>query len=110
MRSIDPDIWIKALFNSIESLNDDANDITDNIVISDVRYPNEVKAIHYRNGIVIRIERQLKLIDNNGRDDQHPSEISLDDFDSFDFIYENNGTEQEMFDNVLKFIKDKYDI
>jgi hypothetical protein len=30
---------------------------TDNIVISDVRFPNEIKAIHNAGGIVVRIKR-----------------------------------------------------
>ena len=30
---------------------------TDNIVISDVRFPNEIKAIHNAGGIVIRVKR-----------------------------------------------------
>ena len=44
------DIWIASLENRIRKT-------TDNIVISDVRFPNEVKAIRSSGGIVVRIQR-----------------------------------------------------
>jgi hypothetical protein len=44
------DIWIASLENKMRKT-------TDNIVISDVRFPNEIKAIHNAGGKVIRIKR-----------------------------------------------------
>lgn len=44
------DIWIASLENKMRKT-------TDNIVISDVRFPNEVTAIHNAGGLVIRIKR-----------------------------------------------------
>lgn len=44
------DIWIASLENKMRKT-------TDNIVISDVRFPNEIKAIHDAGGIVVRIKR-----------------------------------------------------
>lgn len=44
------DIWIASLENKIRKTGD-------NIVISDVRFPNEIKAIHNAGGIVIRVRR-----------------------------------------------------
>ena len=44
------DIWIASLENKLRSS-------TDNIVISDVRFPNEIKAIHNAGGKVIRVKR-----------------------------------------------------
>ena len=44
------DIWIASLENEMRKT-------TDNIVISDVRFPNEIKAIHNAGGIVVRIKR-----------------------------------------------------
>ena len=44
------DIWIASLENKMRKT-------TDNIVISDVRFPNEIKAIHSAGGIVVRIKR-----------------------------------------------------
>jgi len=44
------DIWIASLENKLRNSQD-------NIVISDVRFPNEIKAIHNSGGKVIRIKR-----------------------------------------------------
>ena len=44
------DIWIASLENKMRKTGD-------NIVISDVRFPNEILAIHNAGGIVVRIKR-----------------------------------------------------
>ena len=44
------DIWIASLENKMRKTGD-------NIVISDVRFPNEIKAIHNAGGKVVRIQR-----------------------------------------------------
>lgn len=44
------DIWIASLENKLRNTND-------NIVISDVRFANEIKAIHNADGIVVRVKR-----------------------------------------------------
>lgn len=44
------DIWIASLENKLRKTED-------NIVISDVRFPNEIQAIHNQGGIVARIKR-----------------------------------------------------
>lgn len=44
------DIWIASLENKMRKTRD-------NIVISDVRFPNEIKAIHNAGGLVVRIKR-----------------------------------------------------
>jgi hypothetical protein len=44
------DIWIASLENKMRKTND-------SIVISDVRFPNEIKAIHNAGGVVIRTKR-----------------------------------------------------
>jgi hypothetical protein len=44
------DIWIASLENKLRKTKD-------NIVISDVRFPNEIEAIHNAKGLVVRIKR-----------------------------------------------------
>jgi hypothetical protein len=48
--SFHDDIWIASLENKMRKTSD-------NIVISDVRFPNEIKAIHNAGGIVVRVKR-----------------------------------------------------
>jgi len=51
MRRIAPDIWIRNV------LDDHPRPSADVLLISDVRYPNEVKAIRDRGGIVVKVIR-----------------------------------------------------
>ena len=44
------DIWIASVENKMRKT-------ADNIVISDVRFPNEIRAIHNAGGVVVRIKR-----------------------------------------------------
>jgi len=44
------DIWIASLENKLRTSRD-------NVVISDVRFPNEIRAIHNAGGLTVRIKR-----------------------------------------------------
>ena len=85
--AIDQEFWVKALFNTY----------SDNIIIADVRFPNEVEAVKERGGIVFRIERPGAGAGN------HISETALDDYHGFDYIIDNVGTLEDLF-NQVKFI------
>ena len=78
VRNIDNDIWVKLLFRNIST--------HDKIVIADVRFPNEARAIHERGGKVIRLSAAEPLIDNDSRDGTHISETALDNWDSWDMV------------------------
>ena len=52
-RSFHDDIWIAALENKLRSSNDD-------VVISDCRFPNEIKSIKAAGGIVVRVVRGVE--------------------------------------------------
>lgn len=54
-----------------------------NWIITDVRFPNEAKAIKDRGGVIIRIDRPFVKPINN-----HPSEVSLDTW-NFDYKIAN---------------------
>lgn len=47
----DPDVWVKSFFNNIKGSELDAS-----YIISDVKLPNEIKAVQERGGIVIGID------------------------------------------------------
>ncbi len=71
---IHPHIWINALLN-------DPN-LPRLVVITDCRYKNEAIRIQRDGGIVIRIDRprELRLASLVGRDENHSSELDLDDY------------------------------
>lgn len=78
----------------------------ENIVIEDVRFINEVKAIKEMSGIIIKIVRNK---DTNVC--EHISEIGIDD-EYCDFIINNNGTKNDLFkqiDLIVKSLTQKFD-
>lgn len=112
------DIWIASLENKMRKTKD-------NIVISDVRFPNEIQAIHNSGGTVVRIKRgpdpewfQDAVNVNMGPTNMqwtmskikmeglkiHPSETSWIGR-SIDKDIENNGTIDEFFSQIDKLIK-----
>ena len=89
--AIDPDLWVKALFANTEDWA--------NIIIADVRYPNELEAIKERGGILIRIDR------NGAGAGNHSSETALDDYNDWDFHIGNNGSMEDLFEAMRIFTK-----
>lgn len=84
--------WILACFAGTKEAQ--------NTIITDMRFPNEMEAIKSRGGITIRIDGDPKNQQGDGtRDDNHPSETSLDDAD-FDFHIINNGTLKDLEEKV----------
>lgn len=77
-----------------------SNDILPNWIITDVRFPNEAKAIKDRDGILIRVEREGF---NAGT---HPSETALDNYKHFDHIINNEGSIAELIESVSKILKE----
>jgi len=83
-RSIYQDFWVKHLFDIVEDKG------YKNVIITDVRHPNEIRAVSERDGYIIKVEsnrdNKPKVYSTN-----HISETALDDFDKYDFTVENNS-------------------
>lgn len=100
------DIWIRAVEHKLVTS-------TDNIVISDVRFPNEINSIKQAGGLVIRTHRgpepawyEAALRTNLGqsyemsiRSDVHPSEWAWIGT-KFDMELNNDGTIDQLYDSV----------
>lgn len=65
-------------------------------VVTDVRFSNEVKAIHDAGGLVFRIERPSLVLDESSN---HPSEAEIDRLD-VDRVIVNDGTVDDLHDKV----------
>ena len=89
--AIDPDLWVKALFANTEDWA--------NVIIADVRYPNELEAIKERDGILLRIDRKGAGVGN------HSSETALDDYNDWNFHIGNNGSMEDLFEAMRIFTK-----
>ena len=116
-RSFHDDIWIASLENKLRKTTDD-------VVISDCRFPNEIKAIKNAGGIVIRVKRgpepewyDLAVAVNRGPDNNinwrlsknelqtysvHSSETAWVGTD-FDAVIDNNA---DGLDNLYRQVND----
>lgn len=131
---IHPDFWVNALFSDYKieypnfNYNNNPNDIRSlsskekensaypNWIITDVRFPNELKAIKDRGGITIRIERNNNLknffqLKNRNHSITtaiiHPSETALDNAE-FDYSIDNNSIIKQLIEKVKEIlIKEK---
>src|SRR5690606_10671677 len=101
-------VWVNALFSdyvcsrcktyphNYENKKHIKEDDYPNWIITDMRFPNELKAVKDRGGITIRVNRIPTAIINEvkyfvGTDGlpEHPSETVLDNAE-FDYVVDNN--------------------
>ena len=116
-RAFHDDIWIASVENKLRSIKDD-------IVISDCRFPNELKSVKRAGGITIRVMRgpnphwydsavalnkgyyttgypeARKVLEDSGVHASEYSSVGLD----YDYIIENNGTIDELHRKVDSII------
>lgn len=82
IRKIKDDAWVSS---TISSIDNEASEVS---IIPDVRFPNEIEAIHNKGGVVIRLTRDIHNSD-------HKCETALDkdkfDWDKFDMILDNHN-------------------
>ena len=116
---IHPNLWVNALFADYEGKEDKSkrkyehianhkNVIYPSWLVTDVRFPNEAKAIKDRGGLIIRVNRDSgqALIDKGihipkwNCTEEHSSETSLDNYDGFDHVIDNNGSIEELVEKV----------
>lgn len=79
-------LWVAATLARAKTL--------ENVVISDVRFPNEADAIHAVGGKLIRIFRGSQTVT-----DTHPSETLIDGIDA-DYEITNDGPLTELHDKI----------
>lgn len=92
-RNIDENLWVKATINEAKNY--------DKVVISDVRFKNEARAIIKAGGSVIRIYRDTDSFSTHESEklDIHPSLFSL--------VIDNDGTLLELHQKIDLFLRTK---
>ena len=96
-------VWVNALFADYTDKN--------NWCITDMRFPNEMKAVEDKGGITIRVNRPYSTVVGQGNGNPatfsqtqfHPSETALD---GAKFMYEinNNGTMEDLVKKVRSIL------
>lgn len=121
--------WLNALFadykpkyiaaidpyeDNIEVSKVKSFDIFPNWIITDLRFPNELKAIKDRQGITIRVNRsekhkieavggKINITHDHVKSYEHESETALDNAE-FDYTIDNNGTIEELIEKVKEIL------
>lgn len=128
-RYIHPNVWINSLFEDYKkqagSWNEERNTTSEeypNWLITDLRFPNEAKAIKDKEGILIRVNRPFKASKNdtdltiatghllmaeafkNKTGPYHPSETALDEYKDWNHIIDNSGTIEELIEKVKQVL------
>ena len=112
---IHPNIWVNSLMSEYKLIKDTkvseflkaeglpetmngGKEYYPNWIITDMRFLNEMEAVKKRNGITIRVNRNLEE-----SKDQHESETELDNAE-FDYVINNDGTIEELIEKVREIL------
>lgn len=111
-KSFHDDIWIASIENKLRLS-------TDNIVISDCRFPNEIKSIRAQGGKIVWIQRGViphwySIAESANRGDTkarawldaegiHASEYSWAGT-NFDIVVDNNGSVEELYSQIKNLV------
>jgi dephospho-CoA kinase len=111
-RELDPDIWVNRL-NTKLWVHEDLFGGGD-VVVTDLRQPNEYFYLNRNDFIVIKVEaaEELRLERIRAAGDQfdpealtHETELELDHL-PFDYLVTNNGTLQDLYDQAEFILKE----
>lgn len=91
------DIWVKTLLRRAEALPDV------HVIVSDTRFMHEAIALRERGGTLIRVDRDVEHVPG---EDDHPSEVSLDNFEGWDEVIDNNGSLDDLKTAVFAVVDD----
>jgi hypothetical protein len=97
---LDSNVWVNALFSDYKPQKLSEYNPS-RWIITDMRFPNEMKAVKERKGITIRVSRTG--IHTPKVEDLHPSETSLDDAE-FNYHIDNSGTIEDLVEKVKEIL------
>src|SRR5438105_13217318 len=92
---VDNDIWVNKFFD---------RNLCCHIIIDDIRFPNETKAVRSRGGIIVEIRRKNNKSLMNKNNLEHISENALN-LEKADIIIYNNGSLEDFKKNIKSVFK-----
>lgn len=101
---VDNEFWVKELIKSVKESEEDIN------IITDVRFPNEIESLMDDPELDVTTIRINRDMDRDSSINEHPSETALDDYTHFDFIVDNNGTLEDLWnamDTIYNIIQEE---
>ena len=101
-KKIDPDFHIDRLIQDIKVLSY----FYDTFVVSDIRFPVEIEKPKKEFDNVTTIKMIRNSDELNDAQKSHVTETGLDDFNSFDYVIENEGSLEELKEKAMKIVKE----
>ena len=99
-RNQDSEVWVKCLIRRVEYISPE-----ENIFVSDVRYPNEKKALEDRGFTLIRLIRKTKSVVGDDCS-KHSSETALTGDDiKWSYLIENDGLLSDLYPKLDGIVK-----
>lgn len=101
-RAIDEHFWVKQLMKTIDRSTNRKDGDQINFIITDCRFPDEIRAVEDRNGVIIKIVREQRDIITNTA---HASETALDNYNFRNVIVvDNSGSKHALNKEVDRVI------
>jgi len=98
-QDINKRIFVNVVRNTIQQVARD-NKFLKYVIVTDIRFQHEIDYIHGKNGITITITRDdVQQLDN-------VAEHELDYVEDWDYTIENNGTYDDLFEQVWNILHD----
>ena len=111
MRQRNPDVWINKLSTMIQLINEPVS----NIVVTDVRYPNEVQALKNLGFTIVKVQVPVEVSIERSKATEvnfteelllHESEqLAQSNEQYYDYIIENTGTLEELYSKVEEMVE-----
>ena len=99
IEGLGPGFWVKVIVTFYKRmLKDDPNA---KLVVPDLRFPDEVDAIHDLGGIVIKVKRP----GYDTSDDCHESELMIDKIQNCEYFVDNDGSFEDLWKKVDKIME-----
>jgi len=106
---VHPDVWVRMLLaqSRVSFASGIGFALAGDIIVTDLRFPNELRAFRSAGALVIRLRRAGRA---SSAHDGHASETALDDApdDAFSAVIDNEGTIQELHERVLAFVRSRH--
>jgi len=98
-----PKFFINRTIEDIEILSN----FFEAIIIDDIRFPEEIEDIKqkYPNTISIKINRPNFESELNLKQQQHATEIALNNYNEYDYVIENDGTLEDLQNKLEEIVK-----
>lgn len=102
IRNIDNKYFTNLMLNKLRIYEN----LVDNVVISDVRFPNEIEEIklNYDDVYAVYVENQFSKSNLTIEEQSHITETALENYDEFDYILAND-TRESLKDKVFNYLE-----